>query len=258
MQILANSSGSDYKAYAKRSDVHDPAVILDIENDPDMENCKDMCFLCNAAVEERTFKLFVQKYIDYEKNHDRKYVANKKMRYGTVVDVLLPKSSWDNLQLIHVAKTYAENIRTNKGINWAAWSYVRGKAQFIRIWFCDRKKFYVPKLVKPVYKKTQYVNQNTGAFSNRTDPEAVIKYKKEQVIPGAGDGNAEYTEWSEQKMRLFDGSQSSLSETRKWLLDTLIESLKEYRLEILNGLLMKRKKMERNIFPLGEKMHLCQ
>lgn len=70
----------------------------------------------------------------------------------------------------------------------------------------------------------------------------MIKYKKGQAIPGAGDGNAEYTEWSEQKMRLFDGSLSSLSETRKWLLDNLIESLKEYRLEILNGLLMKRKK----------------
>jgi hypothetical protein len=242
MKILANSNGSDYKAYAKRSDVHDPAVILSIENDPELINCKEKCFLCNAAVEEKTFGLFAQKYIDYEKSHDRKYGAKKKMRYGTVVDVLLPKSSWDNLQLIHVAKTYAEHIRSNKGIKWAAWSYVRGKAQFIRIWFCDREKFYVPKLIKPIYKKTQYVNRNTGAFCSRTDPEAVIKYKKGQAIPGAAEQNAEYTEWSEQKMRLFDGSQSNLSETRKWLLDTLIESLKEYKIEILNGLLMKRKK----------------
>lgn len=241
MDVIKNFDGSNYKGYARRSDCHDPELIMSLDNDPESINYQEKMLLCSSAVEEESFKYFAEKYVANERRSTRNYQTGKKMRYGTFIDVLLPKAGWDKKQMIRVAKSYAENVRTNKGTKWIAWSYKRNTAQFLRIWLCDREKFHVKRMKKPVYKKTQYVNKNTGAFCSRNDPDAVLKYKKGQERPASENEPIEYIEFSEEKTRSFDGGNQNLSETRKWLLETLMHSLQEFKIEVFQWMLMKRK-----------------
>lgn len=238
-----NDADKKMRSFVQQQNVHDPAWIAH----PELADTKLKFFsLGNSGFDEMSGSQFLKAFTEYEKAHERHY-AGKKMRYGVWIDLMLPIGNWEKSTMLKVARRFAKRIQAGfKGIKWFAFYYYRGKATYIRLWISDREKYYVPKLVKPVYKRNIYVNAKSGVFCSRKDEDAVLAYRKGAVKKGAKTLGKSY--FAETKTRLFAYSTrpSAGKEKRTWLLNCALEALKGFGIEIHEGFMFKRRKMKRS------------
>lgn len=238
-----NDANKNIRAFVKQLNVHDPALI----SKPELADEKIRFFtLGNSGFDEMSGAQFLKAFTEYEKAHERQY-AGKKMRYGVWVDLMMPLGNWEKSTMLKVARRFAKRIQAgNKGLKWFAFYYYKGKAIYIRLWISDREKFYVPRLIKPVYKRNIFVNAKTGVFCSRKDEDAVLAYRKGAVKKGAKTLGKSY--FAETKTRLFAYSArpSAGKEKRTWLLNCALEALKGFGIEIHEGFMFKRRKMKRS------------
>lgn len=231
------------RSFVQQQNVHDPAWIAH----PELADVKSRFFsLGNSGFDEMSGSQFLKAFTEYEKAHERHY-AGKKMRYGVWIDLMLPIGNWEKSTMLKIARRFAKRIQVGfKGLKWFAFYYYKGKATYIRLWISDREKFYVPKLIKPVYKRNIYVNAKTGVFCSKKDEDAVLAYRKGAVKKDAKPLSKSF--FAETKTRLFAYSTrpSAGKEKRTWLLNCAIEAMKGFGIDIHEGFMFKRRKMKRS------------
>lgn len=189
---------------------------------------------------------FLKEFVGYEEAHTRRYTG-KKMRYGVWIDLMLPIGNWEKSTMLKIARRFANRIQAGfKGLKWFAFYYYKGKATYIRLWISDREKYYVPRLIKPVYKRNIYINAKTGVFCSKKDEDAVLAYKKGAVKKNAKAIGKSY--FAEAKTRLFAYSTrpSAGKEKRTWLLNCALEALNGLGVDIHEEFMFKRRKMKRS------------
>lgn len=238
-----NQSGKNYRVFVKQINVHDAAWITN----PDLAENKLRFFsLGNSGFDEMTGSQFLKAFVEYENGHARQY-AGKKMRYGVWIDLMLPIGNWEKNNMMKVARRFAKRIQAGfKGLKWFAFYYYKGKATYIRLWISDREKYYVPRLVKPVYKRNIYINAKTGVFCSKKDEDAVLAYRKGAVKKDAKPLSKSY--FADVKTRLFAYSArpSAGKEKRTWLVNCALEAMKGLGIEIHESFMFKRRKMKRS------------
>lgn len=242
MTRASYSQEKDIRAYVKQISVHNPDAILN----PSKED-KNLHFfaLCNSGYDQMNSSSYFAEYIAYETGKSCRYTKKKK-RYGVWIDIMLPEGNWEKETMVKITRRFADRVRGElKGLKWIAYYYFRGKATIVRIWMADREKYYVPKLIKPVYKRDYYVNQS-GCFCGKHDEGAVLKFRKGSVRKDINITNK--TLFSETKARLFAYSSRPHAgdEKRNWFLTCLIEAVKGMGIDVQEGFLFKRRKMKRS------------
>ncbi len=241
-RFSTNDADKNMRSFVQQNNVHDPEWIAH----PELADEKIRFFsLGNSGFDEMTGSQFLNEFIGYEKAHERHY-QERNMRYGVWVDLMLPKGNWDKSTMLKLTRRFAKRIQAgNKGLKWFAYYFYKGEGTYVRLWISDREKFYVPKLIKPVYKKNVYVNAKTGVFCGKKDENAVLACKK-----GAVKNNAklEKTWFSETKTRLFAYSErpNAGDEKKRWLWNCALEAMKGFDVEIHEGFMFKRRKMKRS------------
>ena len=230
-------------AFVKQQNVHDPAWIAH----PELADENIRFFsLGNSGFDEMSGTQFLNAFLGYEKAHERHY-QGRNMRYGVWIDLMLPIGNWEKSTMLKIARRFAKRIQAGfKGLKWLAFYYYKGKATYIRLWISDRVKFYVPRLIKPVYKRNIYINAKTGVFCSKKDDDAVLAYKKGAVKNNAKAIGKSY--FAEAKTRLFAYSArpSAGKEKRTWLLNCAIEAMKGLGIELHESFMFKRRKMKRS------------
>ncbi len=233
-------------------------IVRDIDWITDPAQCKpymkyelaeprDYEFLTSSSMDGMTIPEFVNAYAEVSKQHE--HLKNgQKSRFGVFLDVLLPLKIKGQEEAKTLCQKFLENLTEgNKQIKWIAYTYKIGRVnvmQMLRVWICDREKYYVPHLVKPVYQKTQYVDKTTGDFCGKKAENAVLLYKKGDVIPGA---EPIKTEFALVKDRRFCTSKNDLSAKRKWILDCWKEAVAMFRKEdLMKFFVMKKRQMRQS------------
>lgn len=239
MEIVKN--GNDVRMYIREIPCTDPEWIRKPTLIEECEGVKKIRYLCDSGFDEMTYSRYLSELLAFEEERKRNY-QSKKMRYGLFFLAMLPKGSWDDLSMSKAARCFANQLRgENKGLKWVVWSYRKGKATYLLLWMADREKFYVPHKKTKVFTKTQYINKQTGKFCGKNDPDAEVLFKK-----GSKKEDGEiYTWFAEQKTRAFAYSTSESGKAkRQWLCDCLIHALKEFAVKIMEGFMLKRRKMK--------------
>lgn len=236
-----SSSETRMRAYVRQISVHDPKHILHPEKAE--HNCRFFA-LCNSGFDQMHSSAFFEEYTNFESRKKCSY-STKKKRFGVWLDIMLPEGTWEKETMTRITRRFADRVRGDlKGLKWIAYYYFKGKATIVRIWMADREKFFVPKLIKPVYKRDYYVNE-VGCFCSKHDDGAVLKFRKGSVRK---DGKPlEKTLFAETKARIFAySSRPHAGEAKRtWLLSCLIEAVKGIGIEIQEGFLFRRRKMKR-------------
>lgn len=238
-----NDADKKIRSFVQQQNVHDPSWI----SHPESADEKIRFFaLGNSGFDEMSASQFLKAFVGYEESHARRY-AGKKMRYGVWIDLMLPIGNWEKTTMLKIARRFAKRIQAGFiGLKWFAFYYYKGKATYIRLWISDREKYYVPRLIKPVYKRNIYINAKTGVFCSKKDENAVLAYRKGAVKKGVKPLGKSY--FAEAKTRLFAYSArpSAGKEKRTWLLNCALEAMKGLGIEIHEGFLFKRRKMKRS------------
>ena len=249
MTILCNASDKEYRGFVRIEPVRRAKDIILGKKRAKRKKMRGLALLCCSPLNNLGFSQFLKQYIKENEEIGKQYKNN---RYGTCITLMLPRGFHNYESTKKVAISFANKVTNgNKGIKWFAFHYTMKSAFMIRFWFCDRFMYEMEKEVYPTYTKTQYIDSSTGKFCGKNNPNAVAKFKKGDI---RDDVKPSYRWFSVKKTRLFDGSNHYIQRVRKQLLEYAVQSVRDYRVKIIEGLMIERKKSN---YPMSKWIRRC-
>lgn len=247
--ILCSASDKEYRGFVRIEPVRRAKDIILGKKRAKRKKMKGLALLCCSPLNSLGFSQFLKQYIKENEEIGKQYKNN---RYGTCVTLMLPRGFHNYESTKKVAISFANKVTNgNKGIKWFAFHYTMKSAFMIRFWFCDRFMYEMEKEVYPTYTKTQYIDSVTGKFCGKNNPNAIAKFKKGDA---RSDVKPSYRWFSIKKTRLFDGSDNHIQRIRKQLLEYAVQSVRDYRVKIIEGLMIERKKSN---YPMSKWLRRC-
>lgn len=221
-------------------------------------------FLCCSKMPgSMSFNDFADLYLAYEEKRKGNYEKRRK-RYGTFFDFQMPLKNWDtgaekyfqaNDQLKKVVRSVANQLVDGEfGLMWAAWTFFMPRAKqknpwvYVRIWICDREVYREEDTLKALanggiksyYKSTRYINPKTGKFCRKSDPGAVLLYRKGQEKCVETDSASPFKAAKTNRFKFRKGM-DAWYELRIWLLDCYRNALKQLGMCFRKSILFKRR-----------------